>query len=76
MTPFCKAVVALLQAAPGQSLDAYRLREALMDKGWGKHPAAVAMNLTLLAHKRKYIDCYVDNSNSRVFLLTSEGRGE
>lgn len=73
MTPFCKAVVEILKTARHGSMDSYTLREALMDKGWGKHPAAVAMNLTKLAFKGEYITCYVDNSDCRVFMLTSEG---
>lgn len=74
MTPFVRAVVDLLKAAPHQSMDAYTLREALMEKGFGKHPAGVAMNLTKLAYKQQYVTSYIDNGDCRVFLLTSEGR--
>lgn len=73
MTPFCRAVVDLIKAAPNHSLSAYELRVAVMEKGFGKHPAAVAMNLTKLAFKGEYVTCFVRNNNQRYFLLTSEG---
>ena len=74
MTPFCKAVVDLLKAAPQQNMDADGLRKALIKRGMGKHPAGVAMNLTKLAFKEEYVTQYCTSSNYRVFMLTSEGR--
>lgn len=75
MTPFCKAVVEILRKAPNHSMDACTLRGALMDQGWGKYPAAVAMHLTKLAFKGEYVTGFVDNRDCRVFMLTSEGKG-
>jgi hypothetical protein len=74
MTPFCKAVVEILKATPHSSMSACPLRKALMAQGWGKHPAAVAMNLTKMAWKGEYITCYIRNERERVFMLTSEGK--
>ncbi len=74
MTPFCRAVVDTLKKAERCSMDAYHLREAMMDQGFGKHPAGVAMNLTKLAFKGEYVTCFIDNQDQRIFLLTSEGK--
>lgn len=73
-TAFEKAVIDILKAAEPHSVDGYRLREALMDKGMGKHPAGVAMNLTRVAWKERYFTCYTDDQQCRNFLLTSDGR--
>lgn len=74
MTPFVKAVCKRLAQESGGSLDAYRLRTDLMAAGWGKHPAAVAMHLTKLSWKGEYVTYFIDNRDSRVFVLTSDGR--
>lgn len=76
MTPFCRAVVKLLQAKEKidhQGMYAYELREALMDQGMGKHPAGVAMNLTKLAFKGEYVTQYIHH-DERVFMLTEQGK--
>lgn len=73
-TPFCEAVIGVIKNTRGQTIAASRLRKELMCQGWGKHPAAVAMNITKLACKGEYITGYVDNTDSRVFMLTAEGR--
>jgi hypothetical protein len=74
MTPFCAAAVAFLKKQPLGSASAYALREAMMDQGFGKHPAGVAMNLTKLAFRGEYITSYIDNQDSRVFVLTAKGK--
>ena len=74
MTPFCRAVVDLIKAAPNHSLSAYELRVAVMEKGFGKHPAAVAMNLTKLAFKGEYITQYCGRDNERVFIHTAKAK--
>ena len=71
-TEFVKAVVLYL-AQYTQGQDAYAVRTHLMDMGFGKHPAAVAMHLTKLAWKSEYVTGYVYHEE-RVFMLTSEGR--
>ena len=73
MTPFCAAVVAILKQHT-QGVDAYRLREALMDQGMGKHPAGVAMNLTKLAFKGEYITQHCERDGGRMFMLTAKGK--
>jgi len=78
MTPFCRAVVKLLKSQRDyqgdyQGMGAYRLREALMNQGFGKHPAGVAMNLTKLAFKGEYVTQYIYN-NERIFMLTDKGK--
>lgn len=55
------------------SIDAYTLREELMARGMGKHPAGVAMNLTRVAWRERFFTCYVNDGNCRVFMLTSDG---
>jgi hypothetical protein len=74
MSPFCAAVVKILKdKSINGGVDAYHLREALMDQGMGKHPAGVAMNLTKLAFKGEYITQYIHH-NERVFMLTEKGK--
>jgi hypothetical protein len=73
-TPFEQAVIALIKAAPNGILTAARLREALIAQGRGKHPAAVACNLTRVAWRERYFTCFVSSDNIRIFTLTSEGR--
>ena len=73
-TPFCKAVVEILQKARGRGVDGLQLRKALMAGGWGKRPAAVAMHLTKLAWKEEYVTGYCTDEGVRVFMLTSYGR--
>lgn len=73
LTPFVAAVIRTLRTQPSNcGVDAYTLREALMWQGHGKHPAAVAMHLTKLAWKAKYVTSYMHN-DSRMFMLTKEG---
>jgi len=73
--PFTRKVIELLGKAK-QGVDSHELRRALMRAGFGKHPAGVAMNLTMLAWRGKYVTCYVDDHDCRIFMLTSEGRDE
>lgn len=74
MTPFCRAVAELIAARPNGVADGCYLRNALIDAGHGRHPAAVAMNLTKLAWKREYIDTFLDNRDCRMFVLTADGK--
>ena len=55
-------------------MGSYHLREALMDRGMGKHPAGVAMNLTRVAWRERFFTCFIDSQNDRNFVLTSDGR--
>lgn len=75
MTPFCTAVVNILlsQKDPDRGMGAYDLRVRLMDLGFGKHPAGVAMNLTKLAFKGEYVTQYI-YEEERIFMLTTKGR--
>lgn len=75
MTPFCTAVVNILLSRRDvdAGMGAYELREKLMEAGFGKHPAGVAMNLTKLAFKGEYVTCFIHN-RGRIFMLTSKGR--
>jgi hypothetical protein len=72
VTPFCEAVVEILKASHRGGMGAGELRRALIAKGWGKHPAAVAMHLTKLAWKGEYITCYCQGAY-HVFMLTPKG---
>lgn len=76
MTPtdFERTVVRIIKShGHMNSISAGALRHELLARGIGRHPAAVAMNLTKLAYKERYITGYVSNSDRRVFVLTSEG---
>lgn len=76
MTPtkFEKVVVEIIKAAPNEMIDGGRLRVTLLERGFGKHPAAVAMNLTRLAWRDRYVTSFLSNKDRRVFILTSEGK--
>ena len=75
MTPFCTAVVNILlsQKDVDAGMGAYDLRERLMDLGFGKRPAGVAMNLTKLAFKGEYVTQFI-YKEERIFMLTAKGR--
>ena len=74
MTPFVRTVIDIIkERGMYDGIDAYKLREALMDRGMGKHPAGVAMNLIKLAFKGEYITQYIHH-NERVFMLTAKGK--
>lgn len=75
MTPFCKAVVDILlsQRDVDAGMEAYELRTRLIEHGFGKHPAGVAMNLTKLAFKGEYVTQFI-YKEERIFMLTAKGR--
>jgi hypothetical protein len=73
-TRFERAVVALIyHHRTNNSISGWELRELLLKAGIGKHPAAVAMNLTRLACKNGTVGCFIKNDRDRYFLLTSDG---
>lgn len=74
MTDFERTVVRILQGADCSTLSASDLREAVMAAGFGKHPAAVAMHLTKLAWKNRFVTCWLSNRDERMFTLTLDGR--
>jgi hypothetical protein len=72
-TPFEQAVISIIKQYPHSSISSTPLRHALMDRGFGKHPAAVACNLTRIAWKERYFTCFSCH-HDRNFILTSDGR--
>jgi hypothetical protein len=75
MTLFCTAVVNILlsQRDADRGMGSYELRTRLMEQGFGKHPAGVAMNLTKLAFKGEYVTQFI-HKEERIFMLTAKGR--
>jgi hypothetical protein len=72
-TPYERAVVEII-GAHGVSINSESLRKALMARGFGKHPAAVAMNLTRVAWRERFFTCFINNDDVRYFMLTSDGQ--
>jgi hypothetical protein len=74
LSPFVAEVVRYLQSTRHGSATSNEIMRHLLQKKIGKHPAAVSMHLTKLAWKQQYVTGYVDNSSTRVLMLTCDGR--